>query len=527
MLRPFVDGVKPIRSSAEPAAVTLADLAATMPPDEAAYLVGSAYAAILPQEVRARQGVFYTPPALAERLLDQAAAAGVNWATAQVLDPACGGGAFLGPVASRICDALARCDRRVVVRNIASRLRGIEIDGFAAWLSQVFLEATLYDRLGGTRLDLSSCLEVADTLSRAEPGSFDLVIGNPPYGRVSLTPDQRETFRRGLFGHANLYGVFLDLAIRKARTGGVIAYVTPTSFLGGEYFKNLRALLSAEANPVSLDLVQERSGVFDGVLQETLLSVFRRGEKNRSPVLHLVEAQERSVRYEDVGEVQLPACTSASWILPRTRDSVALARRLRSMPTRLKDWGYRVSTGPLVWNRFKDQLRSRPSADAVPLIWAESIGTDGTFGFRASRRNHAPYFVPTKHDAWLLVRQPCVLVQRTTSKEQPRRLIAAELPDSFLAEHPAVTIENHINMLLSEQGTAAVTPATLAAFLNSGAADQAFRCLSGSVAVSAYELEALPLPPVHAAQRLTALLESGATRSEIERECAELYADHE
>lgn len=527
ILRPFADGTRPIRSSAEPAAVALADLAGTLPTDQAAYLVGSAYAAILPQEVRAQQGIFYTPPALVERLLDQAAAAGVNWATAQVLDPACGGGAFLGPVASRMCDALSQCDRRVVVRNIATRLRGIEIDGFAAWLSHVFLEATLYERLGGTKLDMSPCLAVMDALSRPEPGSFDLVIGNPPYGRVGLTAAQREVFRRGLFGHANLYGVFLDLAVRKAKPGGVIAYVTPTSFLGGEYFKNLRALLSAEANPVSLDLVQERSGVFDGVLQETLLSVLRRGEKQRSPVLHLVEAQEQSLKCENVGEVPLPACAQASWILPRTRAAVALAGRLRSMPTRLKDWGYRVSTGPLVWNRFKDQLRSRPGPDAIPLIWAESIGTDGTFGFRATRRNHAPYFVPTKEDSWLLVRHPCVLMQRTTSKEQPRRLIAAELPISFLAQHPAVTIENHINMLVTHQGAPSVPPATLAAFVNSSAADQAFRCLSGSVAVSAYELEALPLPPVHAAQRLTTLLDSGASRAEIELVCAELYAEHE
>ncbi len=521
VLRPFADATK-LRASAEPAAIALADLAATLPVDQAAYLIGSAYAAILPQDVRARQGVFYTPPPLVERLMDQAAAAGVDWATAHVLDPACGGGAFLGPVASRMCGALARCDRRVIVRNVVARLRGIEIDGFAAWLSHVFLEATLYELLGGSRIDMSPCLDVADALSRPEPGSFDLVIGNPPYGRVALSAAQRETFRRGLYGHANLYGVFLDLGIRKAKLGGVIAYVTPTSFLGGEYFKNLRALLSAEANPVSLDLVQERSGVFDGVLQETLLTVCRRGEGARSPVLHFVEAQEQAARYEHVGRVQLPAGGDAPWILPRAKANVALAQRLRSMPSRLKDWGYRVSTGPLVWNRYKDQLRSRADGGAVPLIWAESIGTDGTFGFRATRRNHAPYFAPTKQDGWLLVREPCVLVQRTTSKEQPRRLIAAELPRAFLDQHPAVTVENHINMLVPE-GAPAIDPRTLAAFLNSSAADQAFRCLSGSVAVSAYELEALPLPSVDAARGVTTLLEQGASRLEIERAWTRLY----
>jgi len=39
-----------------------------------------------------------------------------------------------------------------------------------------------------------------------------------------------------------------------------------------------------------------------------------------------------------------------------------------------------------------------------------------------------------------------------------------------------------------------VLTAVLAALLNSAVVDQVFRCISGSVAVSAFELEALPLP---------------------------------
>ena len=39
------------------------------------------------------------------------------------------------------------------------------------------------------------------------------------------------------------------------------------------------------------------------------------------------------------------------------------------------------------------------------------------------------------------------LVQRTTAKEQNRRLIAAELPASFIKKHGAVVVENHVNMV--------------------------------------------------------------------------------
>jgi adenine-specific DNA-methyltransferase len=63
----------------------------------------------------------------------------------------------------------------------------------------------------------------------------------------------------------------------------------------------------------------------------------------------------------------------------------------------------------------------------------------------------------------------------------------------------------------------------LAVFLNSTIVDQVFRCVSGSVAVSAYELEALPLPPPHKMETLGCLVRDRASRGLIESACAELY----
>lgn len=65
---------------------------------------------------RADRGAYYTPPALRERLLDLATAAGVDWRSARVLDPACGGGAFLSPVARRMAKSLTDCSPAAVLR---------------------------------------------------------------------------------------------------------------------------------------------------------------------------------------------------------------------------------------------------------------------------------------------------------------------------------------------------------------------------------------------------------------------------
>jgi adenine-specific DNA-methyltransferase len=221
--------------------------------------------------------------------------------------------------------------------------------------------------------------------------------------------------------------------------------------------------------------------------------------------------------------VALPSDPSQPWLLPRGAGQEPLIAALGSMPHRLSDWGYTVSTGPLVWNRYKDQLAGRPARRRYPVIWAEAVTAAGRFEWRSEKRNHAPYCEIRPGDEWMIVRDACVLLQRTTSKEQHRRLIAAPLPVAFVQRHGAVVVENHLNMLRASVARPAVSHAALSVFLNSAAADRAFRCISGSVAVSAYELESLPLPDPSALAPLRRLVARGAGRRTVEAECERLY----
>ena len=508
-------------------AFTMGEAASSLEPLAAAYLISVTYTAMLPDDTRSRLGAYYTPPPLAERLVSMATSAGVNWETCRVLDPACGGGAFLSAVAAPLLKAVVGKSPAKALADVASRLRGFEIDPFAAWLSQVFLEATFMPLCHGAGVRLPVLVEVCDSLKVREPREredyYDLVIGNPPYGRVSLAPDMRKRYGRSLYGHANLYGLFTDLAIRMSRNGGVIAYVTPTSFLAGEYFKSLRGLLAASARPVNIDFLSVRKGVFDDALQETMLATYRKtGVYLHAPTVHFIAPTE-----QDDLAVEKGGCFDLSkgggpWLVPRSIEQAHLIEKLRAMTHRLRDYGYEVSTGPLVWNRHKDQLAETQSKATLPLIWAEAVTSDGCFQFRADKKNHSPYFKVRSGNDWLITRKPCVLLQRTTAKEQSRRLIAAALPAAFIQKHGAVVIENHLNMIRPITSSPALPAATLAALLNSAAVDRAFRCISGSVAVSAYELENLPLPSPDDLKRL---IGPRPSRSAIEAACVTLYAE--
>jgi adenine-specific DNA-methyltransferase len=524
--QPFFSSAAELDSSAAKLAESIGIDAATLPIADGLNFITSIYPILLAPSDRSNKGAFYTPVALVNRLLDQATEEGVDWKTVRVLDPAAGGGAFLIHSALRMRDALQSCEPSFVLAQIETRLLGLELDPVAAGLARNSLQILLSDLSAASKRAFRPNVRVCDTLDEEPDPSFDLVIGNPPYGRVTLTDEQRHQYSRSLYGHANLYGVFTDIALRWTRDGGLIAYLTPTSFLAGQYFAALRNLLATEAPPASIDLVHARSGVFEDVLQETMLAVYRKSNARRRsrPQIHYLNVHnEREADVTRNGTVGLPTPPSSPWFVPRNSDHSFLISRLEAMPVRLGDWGYSVSTGPLVWNRFKPQLRHDPNGEGVhPLIWAEAVAADGRFIFRAEKKNHAPYFKLKRGDEWLVVRGSCVLLQRTTAKEQARRLIAAELPAEFVEKNRGVVVENHLNMI-RPGGMPKVSTGVVAAIFNSQVVDQVFRCMSGSVAVSAFELEAMPLPPPEALQRLTELVTRKANSNAIDRECARLY----
>jgi len=509
------------------AAVDLAEMigaeASKLSLPEALHILTSLYPSLLPPGERGAFGAYYTPPALVTRLFDMTDDV-LDWQRARVLDPAVGGGAFLIQAALRMRRAIANSEPAFVLSQLGTRLLGFELDHRAGSLAQSAFEILLSDLALASGRPVPVVVRICDTLDEPAEPVFDLVIGNPPYGRVALSPEHRNRYGRSLYGHANLYGVFTDAALRWTKSGGHIAYLTPTSFLAGRYYSALRGLLAEEAPPVTIDFVHARAGIFEDVLQETLLAVYAKGQPARPTQIHyLTLSNENETELVRNGTVELPKPATSPWLAPRHAEHGALIAHAKTMKSRLLDWGYSVSTGPLVWNRYKSQLRTTANGkDIYPLLWAECITPEGEFIYRAAKKNHEPFFKLEPGDDWLLINKPCVLVQRTTAKEQARRIMAAELPASFIAEYSGAVVENHVNMVKAIADVK-VSPKVVAALLNSRVLDQVFRCISGSVAVSAYELEALPLPKISELEILCRLVDLGASRTEIDAECARLY----
>ena len=484
---------------------------------EYAYLLGNMYTMLLPNSYRANNGIYYTPPMLAERLLDLLAAEGADWAKANILDPACGGGAFLVTVANRMLGdyRIKELPAETKLSHLEQHLAGIEIDKFAGWLTQVLLDIIVYPEAVAAGRRIKAVIKAKDTIKYAlgEERKFDVVVGNPPYGRVTLDEDTRKAYERSLYGHANLYGLFIDASLRLKKPEGLVGFVTPTSFLGGKYFSKLRDFLSQTAPPLAIDFVAVRAGVFDQVLQETCLVTFGQNAE-KSVTTSKISIESNTYNIERIGSFKVKNGTDP-WIIAREPAEAYIVNRVTNIKTTLNDYGYKVSTGQLVWNRLKGQISELPKDGSKPIIWAEAITADGRFTFDYQYRNKLQYIMVNDKQDFLICNKSAVLVQRTTAKEQNRRLLACVLPQAFIDEWNGVVVENHVNIVHSVTDCPSISPEALSLILNSQIVDRVFRCLSGSVAVSATELHALPLPPVKNLNEIEELIVAGHNRETI------------
>tara|TARA_R110000868_G_scaffold372094_2_gene635918 strand:+ start:370 stop:1980 length:1611 start_codon:yes stop_codon:yes gene_type:complete len=444
-----------------------------LPIDERHYWVGTLYTLMLPAKVRRSQAAYFTPPIVANAVVDLAIEAGFNMERDTVLDPAAGGAAFLSTLARRMKDT------GLDSTDVARRLNGIEIDEGLSRLSRRLVEEQL-----GAKLPKKNIV-TADALKTSTATSFDLVIANPPYGRLSLDEVHGDEWKRiAHSGHINKYALFAELSFRIAKTGGLVVLVIPSSFRAGPLYDRMREFVRAEAQVLAIASIQGRDGVFVDVAQDVSVLVARKGKPHdiASPVRFPIIGTD--LPKGPVVEEKLPEETGAGWPLPATDPKTVGGATLA-------DYGVQAKAGYFVWNREGDRMRTSPGDDTVyPLIWAKNI-RPGEF-CRPAGRNGSPIdLVQFDGPSTSIVRKSAAVLQRTTNDKQPRRLIAAMVDPQVVKKWGGFVTENHTIVLTSDDAEQLVLLVTL---LNTGPVDQRYRRVSGTAAVSVSLLRELDLP---------------------------------
>ncbi|MCZ8251728.1 MAG: Eco57I restriction-modification methylase domain-containing protein [Hylemonella sp.] len=480
------------------------------PFNEAAYWLATTYAVLVGDKIRAERALYFTPPRLANRVIDVLLEGGASLTKQHWHDPACGGAAFLVPIAQRMASSLAGTGLSASQQldHIEHHLSGNDLDPVLLEISREFLRMALSGLLATTARDLSLRLFKGDGLTSSviEKLQLDVLACNPPYRKLKASEVDRYRKTHGdvIEGQPNIYGLFINRTLQLAKKGALIGLLTPTSFLSGQSFSKLRTKLLTHADTLHVDMLSDRNAMFIDVEQETAITVLRTRTASK-----IVDSKTRvSVlkpegEFEDVGEFLLPN-SGRPWPIPRAASDAGLLQSAENVGFTLSDYGYVARVGHLVAyrderQRFAQQPAAKPDRLVVPLVWATDITPDGRFDHgRECRYSRDRRFVQisslTDHG---VITNAAVLLQRLTSSDQKRRLVAAAVPEAWVAQFGGYVCENHV-IVLEPVSKDAMPPEKLAAILNTQPVDRIFRAVSGSSNVAVSELEQLLLPdPAH------------------------------
>lgn len=503
--------------------------------DERYYWISNLYAQLMPEKRRKRLATFFTPPTLCLHVINRLIEEGLDLDQHTVIDPSSGGAAFLIPLAKHIRDDLRSKNAKPtdILRAIEKRLTGVEIEPGLSRLSEILLRDLLRHELKISKKKFRPAILQANTLHHRFDNHhhFDAVIGNPPYGRVyrpsnRLRMDYSEIITNG---HVNLYTLFIYKALNIVRPGGLIGLIVPTSFISGPYFTDLRISILRRAHLIGIDIIQKRRDVFLDVLQDTcVLFIKRRKEGKFKPKNPRCKLIKNDGSWLDLGQIAIPdSPSSIPWVMPSEDQNTPYNSHFFSKQfPRLSDYGYEVRSGYFVWNREKERHREgyKPNKNEVPLIWAHTVRANRPCypdtHKRSPNKTRFKSFVRFDQDSSSILRQPAIVLQRTTNRHQGRRLIAGYVSQKLIDHYGGYISENHTLLVYPAPGLKQIIPIeALCALLNSKPVDDRYRQISGSVNVSVKLLRQLPLPPL---DTLMTKLKSGL---DIDAAALESYAE--
>ncbi len=178
-------------------------------------------------------GIFFTPERIVDfmvNLIDITKYTGKK--DISILEPACGLAQFLVGIR-----------RNQPTLSKQAKLFGIEVN-------QDIINYLTTVNIGGNIKIIR-----ADYLLWQSGSSFDLVIGNPPYGIPSLSkhytikidPATKEKYKslyETWYGKYNVYGAFIEKSIKLLQPEGQLIFIVPPTFMILDEFKKLRTFLS-------------------------------------------------------------------------------------------------------------------------------------------------------------------------------------------------------------------------------------------------------------------------------------------
>ncbi len=196
-------------------------------------------------------GVVLTKPHIVEMILDLAGyTVDRDLASLKLLEPSCGTGAFLVPAARRLVRSAKRHRRKP--SELAACLLSFDIDPEHVAATRGAIEQALNEEgIGnGAAKSLAEVWVKHEDylLAPLASGTFDAVVGNPPYIRIEqLAPELQAEYRRryeSLYDRADIYVAFIERSLEMLSKTGVLSFICADRWVLNQYGAPLRQLIS-------------------------------------------------------------------------------------------------------------------------------------------------------------------------------------------------------------------------------------------------------------------------------------------
>lgn len=349
-------------------------------------------------------------------------------------------------------------------------------------------------------------IEMATAEGQQAKGYTHAIL-NPPYKKINSNSAHRLALRSVGIETVNLYSAFVALAVAQAAPGGQIVAIIPRSFCNGPYYRPFRDFILERAAIRQMHLFESRSKTFkdDDVLQENIIIRLERGGE-QGPVTITTSTDDSFndlvANEHPFDRIVFPDDPEGFIHVPTTieKSAIELSAAVRYS---LADLGIKVSTGPVVDFRLKEQLRDMPEEGTVPLIYPGHLSITGTvWPMRGLKKPNAILRNDTT-EKWLYPNGFYCVVRRFSSKEEKRRVMASVVDPAAFGDHTVLGFENHMNLFHdNKRGLPELLARGLAVFLNTTAVDESFRRFNGHTQVNATDLKLMKYPSREALSEL-------------------------
>jgi adenine-specific DNA-methyltransferase len=267
----------------------------------------------------------------------------------------------------------------------------------------------------------SASIVVRDALSQWDGGSFDLIIGNPPYFQFDASPELRKEFAPVISGRPNIFAMFFMASLSVLSPNGVLAFVVPTSMNTGAYFENLRKYLLSKSSIEHLEILSDSNHFLDAQTSVQIL-VLRNGAKSNK---YVFRKEEPDAHFNRVMFALDPNKLDESFAGAKT----------------IWDLGFVARTGTVVWNQNKHKLHMSPGIGSTRLLWAHDITNSGEIS-RLPLEGKPSWINGVKPQCG-----PALIVNRIVGSVGKAQIRAAVVPKGL-----EFVAENHVNVIAPREG---------------------------------------------------------------------------